>query len=63
MGLAGLGWPALALRHRENPIILAILVLTISRRDNGQRRELARAGFPGRSFFANGAVDGEPEAE
>ena len=35
MGLAGLGWSGLALRHPENPIILAILVLTISWRKPG----------------------------
>ena len=38
MGLAGLGCSALALLHPENPIILKILLLTISRRDNRQHR-------------------------
>ena len=35
IGLVGAG--AGAGRHPENPIILAILLLTISRRGNGQR--------------------------
>ena len=47
MGLAGLGWSALARRHPENPIILAILILTVSRRDNGQR-------WPGPAPHASG---------
>ena len=59
MGLTGLGWSALALQHLENPIILAILALTICRRGNGQHRELAHAGIPGRVFFARGVFDSE----
>ena len=47
MGLAGLGWSTLALRHPENPIILAILILTISRRGNSQR-------WPGAGSHAGG---------
>ena len=50
MGLAGLGRSTLALGHPENPMILAILALTICRRSNGQHRGLARGGFLGRGF-------------